>query len=779
MTRPADPGTLRRHEWASFHRLAERMEEALEQNPSCDLAALLPSASFPQERLLALHELIKIELEFSWGRQRPITLEQYLQRFPELGTATTLPVALIYEEYRARHLHGDRPPLNSYRERFPNQFEELQQKLRSEGMFTLAETSTPLIEHLGSQPRTAPGEVLATWASSSATPADVPVTVDKPSAVPAPPVASPSRTPASGSLLLLSGEGYQLLERIGNGQFGEVYRALAPGGVVVAVKRIFRSLDDASSQRELKALDKIKELRHPFLLQTHNFQAFEDRLIIVMELADGSLQDRFKEYQAKGLPGIPAEELLDYFAEAGEALDFLREQKLAHLDIKPQNLLHLKGHAKVADFGVARTQEKALDHTLNVGGTPPYMPPEIWGGDVSVHSDQYSFAVTWYEMRTGKRVFSGKSLHDLAQQHLSKKPDVSNISKEEQQVLLRALAKDPSQRFPSCVAFVEALRQAVAPPKPVVSTQGWGAKVAVAALAVALASVLIALFVILWRPSPPPPPKQIWQPEGWEPVDPRAALVSDRRKQLYYPRLKRTLGGQTVIMVVIPQEEPNDLQTFYIMQTKVWNDLYKAFLQDPKSAELLRKYSTCQGCESLVKGEWQKGALAPEHADGRPELGVDGAQGRVPVFHVTATEGECLAEWMGGRLPKRDQYAKAACLKDLKPPEAVDGNPADLALNLSKEGPWSVDRWGRDENRFGCQQLLSNGKEFTSSLQDNLPNELGELPLERMKVRRRVYIMGKSYLDQEPPSLDKLLSPDSVFCTDSSYEISFRVVLEQ
>jgi hypothetical protein len=215
------------------------------------------------------------------------------------------------------------------------------------------------------------------------------------------------------------------------------------------------------------------------------------------------------------------------------------------------------------------------------------------------------------------------------------------------------------------------------------------------------------------------------------------------------------------------------------MQNKVWNDLYKTFLLDPKSVALLRKYSTCQGCESLVKGEWHKGARALEPPAGPRDLGVEGAQGRVPVFRATATEGECLAEWLGGRLPKREQYAKAACLNDLSPPEVFGGDRRDLALNLGGEGPWGVDRWGRDENRFGCRQLLSNGKEFTRSLQDNLNNELAELPLERMKVRRRVYIMGKSYLDVEPPALDKLQQPDSVDCTEPSYEIGFRVVLEE
>src|SRR5262249_11341528 len=186
-------------------------------------------------------------------------------------------------------------------------------------------------------------------------------------------------------------------------------------------------------------------------LQRQGFGAKGDRRVSGMELAEGSLYDRFKEHRAKDQPGIPVPELLTYFAEAAEALDYLHEKKLSHRDIKPQNLLHLKGHAKVADFGIARPQESSIDHTTNIGGTPVYMPPEMWRGDISLHSDQYSFAMTWYEMRVGRRPFPGKTQVEIAQQHLTEKPDVSCVPEAEQKVLLRALAKDPNQRYPSCV----------------------------------------------------------------------------------------------------------------------------------------------------------------------------------------------------------------------------------------------------------------------------------------------------------------------------------------
>jgi formylglycine-generating enzyme required for sulfatase activity len=250
-------------------------------------------------------------------------------------------------------------------------------------------------------------------------------------------------------------------------------------------------------------------------------------------------------------------------------------------------------------------------------------------------------------------------------------------------------------------------------------------------------------------------------------------IVPDRRGRRYYGQLQRDLGGQTVVMILIPQKAVSDPPTFYIMQNKVWNDLYAAFLKDPESQVLLRKYSSYPGCETLVRGAWVRGAMAP--ALPAEQLGVAEGQGRVPVFCVTATEGVCLAEWIGGRLPNQEQYYNAADLDDLLP-GVFKGDPNGLALNLGK-GPWEVDRGDRDVNRFGCRQMVSNGREYTRTLQDSLANE--ELPLRGMTVKRRVRVVGVSYLAQEPPTRDKLFEPDSIDCTDFSHDIGVRVVLEQ
>src|SRR5689334_6418934 len=121
--------------------------------------------------------------------------------------------------------------------------------------------------------------------------------------------------------------GYRLLDRLGSGGFGEVWRCVAPGGIYKAVKVIHGDLrqtdDDAYrfAEQELKALKRVKTVRHPYLLALDRFDIVEGRLLIVMELADCNLWDRFRECRGQGLPGIPRDELLGYMAEAGEVLD--------------------------------------------------------------------------------------------------------------------------------------------------------------------------------------------------------------------------------------------------------------------------------------------------------------------------------------------------------------------------------------------------------------------------------------------------------------------------
>jgi eukaryotic-like serine/threonine-protein kinase len=259
--------------------------------------------------------------------------------------------------------------------------------------------------------------------------------------------------------------GYRLIDRLGRGGYGEVWKAEAPGGLLKAIKFVYGDLNASGNaskpaEQELKALHRVKTIRHPYILSLERFETIEGQLVIVMELADRSMWDRFIECRSKSLPGIPREELLGYMEEAAEALDLMNiDYQIQHLDIKPQNLFLVHNHIKVADFGLAKDFEGRRG-TMTGGVTPVYAAPETFEGWISRQTDQYSLAIVYQELQTGFRPLNGTSNRQLLMQHLSGRPDVSSLPANERDIILKALAKKPDQRFATCMELVKALRQA-------------------------------------------------------------------------------------------------------------------------------------------------------------------------------------------------------------------------------------------------------------------------------------------------------------------------------
>lgn len=251
--------------------------------------------------------------------------------------------------------------------------------------------------------------------------------------------------------------GYTLKQRIGAGGYGEVWSAEAPGGFAKAVKLVYGYHDDKRAQTELKAMDRIKQVRHPFLLSLERIEVFEGQLVVVSELADKSLADLFDEYTQAGEPGIPRDELIRYIRDAAEGLDYLSEtHSLQHLDIKPENLLIVSGHIKVADFGLVKDLQDA-SQSLMTGMTPAYAAPELFDGKPCGSSDQYSLAIVYQEMLTAVRPFPGTTPAQLAAQHMHGRPNLRLLPKGDQFVIAKALSKVANVRFPSCLAMVDEL----------------------------------------------------------------------------------------------------------------------------------------------------------------------------------------------------------------------------------------------------------------------------------------------------------------------------------
>ena len=277
--------------------------------------------------------------------------------------------------------------------------------------------------------------------------------------------------------------GYRLIERLGSGGFGEVWKAVAPGGIHKAIKFVYGEIsegpvsrmvaesailgggsdsDRARAAQEFKSLDRVKEVRHPFLLSLERYDIIERQLIIVMELAEHTLWDRYKECRLNGLPGIPREELLGYLEETAEVLDMMNtEHQLQHLDIKPQNLFVVSRHVKVADFGLVKDLANAIV-TITGGVTPVYASPESFLDEkVSRQSDQYSLAIVYQELLTGQRPIAGATMNQLYLHHLQNlAPNLSPLPATDRPVMARALARRWEDRYPSCLEFIQLLRKA-------------------------------------------------------------------------------------------------------------------------------------------------------------------------------------------------------------------------------------------------------------------------------------------------------------------------------
>jgi serine/threonine protein kinase len=281
---------------------------------------------------------------------------------------------------------------------------------------------------------------------------------------------------------------YELLERLGRGGMGEVWKARDTQlQRFVAIKLLHADLESQPDfvARFMREARFVASLRHPNIVQIHDFEltgvaGSRVRAYMVMDYIEGgTLADYIHQTIRRGFY-LPASALVDLFASTGLALDYAHQRGMIHRDIKPANILLDRpresaslGEPILSDFGIARLQD-ASSSTVSYAlvGTPLYISPEqAEGRTLSERSDLYSLGIVLYEMLTGATPFHGDRPIAIMMQHVHQAPQPPaqlnpRINQDLSAVVLRSIAKDPQDRFPSAAAMTIAMAQAMNIPLP-------------------------------------------------------------------------------------------------------------------------------------------------------------------------------------------------------------------------------------------------------------------------------------------------------------------------
>jgi serine/threonine-protein kinase len=261
---------------------------------------------------------------------------------------------------------------------------------------------------------------------------------------------------------------YEILEELGKGSMGLVYKALDPKiNRTVAIKTI-RFSDEFEEDviqdikdRFFREAEIAGQLSHPSIVTIYDVGEDRDLTYMTMEFLEG--QD-FERYVNKG-GLLPFTQVLDAVAKVAYALDFAHKANVIHRDIKPANIMLLKNaQIKVTDFGIAKALSSSRTKTGVILGTPNYMSPEqIMGQKIDHRSDIFSLGVLFFQMITGELPFHGENLSSLLYQITQvKHPSVRNynrkIPKACEQIIDKAMAKNPDHRFSGAGDMAKVIR---------------------------------------------------------------------------------------------------------------------------------------------------------------------------------------------------------------------------------------------------------------------------------------------------------------------------------
>jgi serine/threonine protein kinase len=407
-------------------------------------AAQLPPMDRPL-RLALLVGMARIDLRRRWRQGRPITVENYLGAYPELGTPDTVAVELILEEYEARCQQGEPADRVEFARRFPGRTGQLWQYLeQTRALATPAEPGLPT--------------------RATLPPADAPAP-------------HPRKTPAA---LPEQFGRYRIVRQLGRGGMGTVYLAHDTQlDRLVALKVPHFVADDPTAlERFYREARVAATLDHPNLCPIHDVGQHEGVHYLTMPYIEG---EPLSASVAAGSPA-PERQIAALIRQLALALEEAHCRGIIHRDLKPSNIMmNRRSEPVVMDFGLARqtdSKDVRLTQSGAIVGTPAYMPPEQVDGATTLLGptcDVYSLGVILYELLTGRLPFQGGTSQVLCQilRDEPRRPSVyrPDLDPRLEVICRKAMAKRIKERYPSMADLATALEQFLhAPPAPDVPT---------------------------------------------------------------------------------------------------------------------------------------------------------------------------------------------------------------------------------------------------------------------------------------------------------------------
>lgn len=261
---------------------------------------------------------------------------------------------------------------------------------------------------------------------------------------------------------------YQLLEEIGRGSMGIVYKAKDPNldlTVALKVLRRDRLYNEAIVRRFISEARALGRLDHPNIVRVFNVDRDGDDVYIAMEFIEG---DSFSSLISS--KNCPMELVAELGATIAEALDYAHKRGVIHRDVKPSNIIFTNnGRLKITDFGIAHIEDSGFEETQagEILGTPAYMSPEqVLSQPVDGRSDLFSLGIILYEMTTGTRPFTGQGMKAIFNAITSENP-LPVLTRSPQtpkalaDVIMKSLNKSPGSRCVDGIEMASLLREAV------------------------------------------------------------------------------------------------------------------------------------------------------------------------------------------------------------------------------------------------------------------------------------------------------------------------------